>query len=75
MFTNQEILEIAMRQSAIDNNARETDFLEKSNVIVKFQLGPLARKYYREPIACNFVSYGNNIVASVKEEYREIVEK
>ncbi len=74
MFTNQEILAVAMRQSAIDNNARETDFLEKSNVIVKFQLGPLARKYYREPIACNFVSYGNNIVASVKEEYREIVE-
>ena len=46
-----------------------------TNVFVKSGIGPLARKYYKEPIACNLVSYGNNIVASVKDEYREIVEK
>lgn len=75
MFTNQEILSVAMRQSALDINAREMDFLKKTNVVVRSQVGPLARKYYSEPIACNLVSYGNNIVASVKDEYRAIVEE
>ncbi len=75
MFTNQEIIGLAMGQSAIDINARDTDFLKDSNVIVKCELGPLARKYYKEPIACNLVSYGNNIVASVKDEYRKLVEE
>lgn len=75
MFTNQKIMQIAMQQSAIDLNSKETDFLEKENVIVKSGIGPLARKYYKEPIACNLVSYGNNIVASVSDEYKEVVEE
>lgn len=73
-MTNKEILEIAMRQSAKDLNAKASDFLMDANVFVKSELGPAARKYYKEPIACNLVSYGNNIVVSVKDEYREIVE-
>jgi hypothetical protein len=64
-----------MRQSALDINAKETDFSGNSNVVVKSEIGILARKYYKEPIACNLVSYGNNIVASVKDEFREIVEE
>lgn len=75
MFTNQKILQVAMRQSAADLNSKETDFLKKENIIVKSGIGSLARKYYKEPIACNLVSYGNNIVASVRDEYREIVEE
>ncbi len=75
MFSNQEILKIAMQQSAIDLNASDTDFLKSANVVVEFSLSPLARKYYKEPIACNLVSYGSNIVASVKGEYRELVEE
>lgn len=75
MLSNKEITAIAMRQSAIDTNAGETDFLKESNVIVKAEISPLAKSYYKEPIACNLVSYGNNIVASVKDEYREIVEE
>lgn len=75
MFTNSEIMSIAMRQSALDTNAAEIDFLKESNVIVKSGISPLAKKYYKEPIACNLVSYGNNIVASVRDEYREIVEE
>lgn len=73
-MTNNEILDIAMQQSAYDLNAKASDFLLDTNVFVKFGLGPLARKYYKEPIACNLVSYGNNIVASVKDEFKEIVE-
>ena len=73
-MTNKEIFNIAMQQSAYDLNAKASDFLMDTNVFVKSEIGSLAKKYYKEPIACNFVSYGNNIVASVKDEYREIVE-
>lgn len=73
-MTNKEIFEIAIQQSAKDLNAKASDFLMDTNVFVKSEIGPVARKYYKEPIACNLVSYGNNIVASVKDEYREIVE-
>ncbi|MDD2978983.1 MAG: hypothetical protein PHN80_03325 [Hespellia sp.] len=73
MMTNKEILDIALKQSAIDTNCKPKDFLKNENVIVEFRLGADARTYYKEPIACNLVSYGNNIVASVKDEYRDIV--
>ena len=75
MYTNQDILQIAMRQSALDINCDPTDFLASTNIMVKSVIGSMARKYYKEPIACNLVSYGNNIVASVKDEYRSIVEE
>lgn len=75
MFSNKEILEIAMKQSGMDLNCAPEDFCKEGHVIVKSGIGPLARSYYKEPIACNLVSYGNNIVASVKDEYREIVQE
>ena len=74
-MTNQHIMSIAMRQSALDLNADISDFTKEENVFVKSGLGALARKYYSEPIACNLVSYGSNIVASVKEEYKEMVKE
>ena len=74
-MTNQQIMSIAMRQSAIDLNADISDFTKEENVFVKSGLGALARKYYSEPIACNLVSYGSNIVASVKDEYKEMVKE
>ena len=73
-MTNQDIMQIAMEQSARDLNCRAEDFMRHENVIVKSHIGPEARRYYKEPVPCNLVSYGNNIVASVKDEYREIVE-
>ncbi len=74
-MTNQNILQTAMEQSALDINCKASDFLESRHVIVQSNISPGARKYYKEPIACNLVSYGNNIVASVRGEYREIVEE
>lgn len=74
-MTNEQILQTAMEQSARDINCSAQDFLLDRHVIVKSGVGPDARKYYKEPIACNLVSYGNNIVASVRDEYREIVEE
>lgn len=75
MFNNTEIIQIAMKQSALDINSKETDFISDTNVIVESGIGPFARKYYKEPIACNFVSYGSNVVVSVKKEFREIVDE
>lgn len=72
-MTNKEIWEIAMEQSALDINCMAEDFLQSHNVVVKSEIGPVARKYYKEPVSCNLVSYGSNIVASVKDEYRDIV--
>lgn len=75
MFDNKEIIEIAMKQSALDINCEPKDFLQNNNLVVDFEFGSEAKKYYKEPIACNFITYGNNIVASTKIEYKEIVEE
>ncbi len=69
----KEILQIAMEQSAEDMGCSPEDFLKSQNVIVPFRLGEKARKYLKEPIIANFVSYGNNVVAAVTEDVREVV--
>lgn len=72
-FTNREILQIAMGQSATDANCELSDFCKPENVIVISSVNESARKYLKLPFECNLISYGNNIVASVKEEYKELV--
>ena len=62
-----------MQQSAIDANCREEDFLRTENVITVSKANPSARKYLKLPHICNLISYGNNIVATVSEEYEGIV--
>lgn len=63
-----------MEQSARDCGCEPADFEKSENVIVPFRgLSSDAKIYYREPIACNFVSYGSNLVASVREDCRAIV--
>ena len=74
-MTNQNIWRIAMEQSAVDINCRAEDFLKDHPVFVRSFVGPGARKYYKEPIACNLVSYGSNVVVSVADGYRELVEE
>ncbi|MCR5671490.1 MAG: GNAT family N-acetyltransferase [Butyrivibrio sp.] len=72
-MTNKEIKEIALRQSAEDIGCKAHDFLSNKNVVVPFCLGKNARKYYKEPITCNFVSYGSNIVAATTEAVSDLV--
>ncbi|MDO4296947.1 MAG: GNAT family N-acetyltransferase [Lachnospiraceae bacterium] len=74
-MTNQEMMQTAMQQSAIDAGCCAEDFRKEQNVIVLSKPAPDARKYLELPLACNLISYGNNIVASVQEEYRQIVEE
>lgn len=72
-MTNSEIKEIALRQSAEDIGCQLQDFLSDKNVVVPFCLGRNARRYYKEPITCNLVSYGSNIVAATTEEVSDLV--
>lgn len=72
-LTNQNILQIAMQQSAVDANCSAEDFMRQENVIVTSSANPGARKYLTLPFACNLISYGNNIVATITEKYRHIV--
>lgn len=74
-MTNEEIFQIAMRQSAVDVNCSMEDFCQYENKIVLSANNPHARKYLTLPFYCNFVSYGNNIVASVDKEIASIVKE
>lgn len=72
-MTNQEILRAAMKQSAIDLNCSSADFTSCENKIVFSKENTDARRYLELPFVCNLVSYGTNIVASIQEEYEDIV--
>lgn len=72
-MTNQEILQCALRQSAIDLHCEPQDFLETDNKIVVSGQSEEARRYLTLPFACHLVSYGNNVVASIQEHLRDIV--
>ena len=71
--TDREMLRIAMAQSAEDLGCESGDFLRDRPVVVPLRLGKNARRYLKEPIACNLVSYGNNVTAGVSEEVSGIV--
>ena len=73
-MTNQEILKIAMAQSAVDLRADPADFEKGENVVVSSHEREGARRYLKLPFSCQLVSYGNNVVASVSPEFREITE-
>ncbi len=65
-MTNEEILSIAIRQSAIDLSCEAIDFTLQENKVVFSKPNALARKYLELPFECQLVTYGNNIVASVQ---------
>ena len=73
-MTNQDILRIAMTQSAADLCAAPDDFEKSENVIVLSHARDDARRYLTLPFSCQLVSYGSNVVASVSPEFREIAE-
>ena len=63
-----------MAQSAVDLCAEPADFEKSENVIVTSRESDGARRYLKLPFSCQLVSYGNNVVASVSPEFREITE-
>ncbi len=74
-WTNETIMEIALQQSAYDANCSVKDFSCGENVITISKENEHARRYLKLPHACNLISYGDNIVATISEEYRNIVEQ
>lgn len=72
-MTTKDMLTIAMRQSAEDMGCSPEVFLSDRSIVVAFKLGAKAKKYYRLPIGCNFISYGNNVVAASEDEYMDLV--
>jgi len=70
---NQKILEIAMRQQAIDYNCAPDDFYARENKVVISKENPKARAYLRLPFFCALTSFGNNIVASVDADIVDFV--
>ena len=72
-MTTQDIIRIAMSQSAEDIGCEAEDFLSDRNIVVPFKLGSRAKKYYKLPIGCNFISYGNNVVAAASDELLDLV--
>ena len=73
-MTNEEIIRVAMEQSAKDIGCKAEDFCRNDNIVVPFVLGSDAKKYYKLPIGCNFISYGNNVVAAATDECIKTVE-
>ena len=74
MINNREIMQIAMAQSAVDLSAEAADFEKSENVVVLSRENEGARRYLKLPFSCQLVSYGNNIVASVSPDFREMTE-
>ena len=73
MLTNEDILRIALQQSAYDTNCEPEDFLKDENLVTISRNHPLARKYLQMPLSCDLVSYGTNIVAQASEELAPLV--
>lgn len=73
-MTNQEIMRIALRQSAYDCNCEPEDFLSETNKIVLSQKNEKARTYLPLPFECDLVSYGSAIVAQVSPRMKDAVE-
>lgn len=72
-MTNQDILKIAMEQTAIDSNCKVEDLTSKQNVVVNSKPNENARRYLNLPFFCDLVSYGSNIVASVDERIVDFI--
>lgn len=73
-MTQKEIFDTALAQSAIDLNCRPGDLLSGEKTVVESRPHPKARAYLTLPFACNLVTYGSGLVASVSPGIRETVE-
>lgn len=72
-ITNKEILKIALNQSSFDCNCNIQDFECNENKIFISKENQNAKKYFNLPFLCYFISYGNNIIASVSEEIKHYI--
>ena len=62
-FTQRDIIDTAMRQSAMDMGCSPEDFLKTEPVIVPSRVHSGARAYLEEPLFFDIASYGSNVRA------------
>ncbi len=74
-MTNEEIMRIALRQSAIDCACEPGDFLRVGHTLTRSRPHPEARRYLELPHVANFASYGNGVVATAGERYMDAAER
>ncbi|MBE6612814.1 MAG: GNAT family N-acetyltransferase [Ruminococcaceae bacterium] len=74
-MTNQDILDIALRQAAIDSGCAPEDFLRTEPVVVTSRPHPDARRYLALPLFLDLTSYGSNIVASCDPRIADFARK
>jgi len=67
-MNNEEILQIALRQSAVDCSCTPEDFIRTANSVHESFASNRARKYLSLPHICALVSYGSCVVACGKRE-------
>lgn len=67
-MTNAEILQTALRQSAVDAGCAPEDFLKRENTLVRSRVSAGARAYLTLPFDIDFICYGHGTVASAGEE-------
>ena len=74
-MTNEQIVNIALEQSAVDMGCSPEDFFRKENVVTLSRTHPKARRYLTYPFSCDMVTYGGNIVAQTSKELSEAVKR
>ncbi len=75
-MNNKDILEVALQQSATDYSIKATDLLQGDYTIYSPRdITSDARNYLKNKPFCNFIYYGQSLVAVVDEEIQEFVEK
>ena len=67
-MTYQEILEVALRQSATDCSCAAEDFLRDTNLIVESKAAEGCSRYMTVPHICALFSYGSNVVAACRRD-------
>ena len=67
-MTQREILQTALRQSAVDCSCTEDDFLRDGPVVVESKEAEGASRYLDTPQICALFSYGANIVAACRKD-------
>ena len=74
-MTYDGILKVALEQSAFDLSCQPEDFCMTGNKTVISHPCENARRYLELPFWCQLVTYGNNVIASVSEEFAPVAEK
>jgi hypothetical protein len=72
-MTSEDIRKISMEQSAIDLNCLFDDFKQSKNKVVISKFNEGSKKCFKEAHFCQFVYYGNGLVASVDERIEKFI--